>query len=353
MNKKILIIEDDTIIRENTAEILELGNYDVVKAENGKEGVAKAKEFLPDLIICDIMMPELDGYGVLYILSQNPETASIPFIFLTAKTEKNDLRKGMELGADDYLTKPFDEMDLFKAIEGRFKRNRVLQKDVSPEPKEEAEDETSSANGLEELHKLSQKNEVQNLKKRDIIYNEGDHPKVLYFLKKGRVKLSKMHDDGKEYITSLVKEGDFFGYMSIMENHAYEESAVAIEKSEVHKIAKDDFLSLIDSNREVASKFIKMIANNLHEKEALLLSLAYDRVRKRVANALITLQNCYHENDDKEFSIDISRSDLANMIGTASESVTRTLADFKEEGLIKVDGKQIILTDKMGLEKIW
>ena len=115
MSKRILFIEDDKIIRENTAEILELANYEVTTAENGKVGVEKAKDIHPDLIICDIMMPELDGYGVLYLLGKDPQTSSIPFIFLSAKADKSDVRKGMALGADDYLTKPFDEMDLLKA----------------------------------------------------------------------------------------------------------------------------------------------------------------------------------------------------------------------------------------------
>ena len=110
--KKILLIEDNPDVRENTSEILSLANYKVTVAENGKIGVELAQQDRPDLIICDIMMPELDGYGVLHILSKKPETANIPFIFLTAKTEKGDIRKGMNLGADDYLTKPFDDTEL-------------------------------------------------------------------------------------------------------------------------------------------------------------------------------------------------------------------------------------------------
>src|SRR5690606_41128830 len=102
MKNKILIIEDNLDIREGTAEILELAGYDVLTAPNGKNGVDIAQSNLPDLIICDIMMPELDGYGVLYLLSKKAETASIPFIFLTAKAERVDIRKGMEMGADDY-----------------------------------------------------------------------------------------------------------------------------------------------------------------------------------------------------------------------------------------------------------
>ena len=110
--KKILLIEDNDDIRENTAEILELANYKVVTAPNGKLGIETALAEQPDLIVCDIMMPVLDGYGVLHTLHKNESVKNIPFIFLTAKTERSDLRRGMELGADDYITKPFNPREL-------------------------------------------------------------------------------------------------------------------------------------------------------------------------------------------------------------------------------------------------
>src|SRR3954468_16685244 len=115
--KKILLIEDNDDIRENTAEILELANYKVFTAENGKAGIEQAMKTKPDLIVCDIMMPVLDGYGVLFALHKNLEFQNIPFIFLTAKTERSDFRKGMEAGADDYITKPFDATELLTAID--------------------------------------------------------------------------------------------------------------------------------------------------------------------------------------------------------------------------------------------
>jgi len=126
MNKKILLIEDNAEMRENTAEILQLAHYKVIAAMNGKEGVELAEKEEPDLIICDIMMPVLDGYGVLHMLSKNEKTASIPFIFLTAKAERTDFRKGMEMGADDYITKPFDSDVLLSKIKAVLKRNQEL-----------------------------------------------------------------------------------------------------------------------------------------------------------------------------------------------------------------------------------
>ena len=129
--KTILIIEDNQDVRENTAEILELANYKVIQAENGKIGVELAQKIKPDLIICDIMMPVLDGYGVIHLLNKSIETANIPFIFLTAKSERLDFRKGMEMGADDYISKPFDDIELLNAIESRLKKSELLRAEFS------------------------------------------------------------------------------------------------------------------------------------------------------------------------------------------------------------------------------
>ena len=124
----ILIIDDHKDIRENIAEILSLDGYKTLQGEDGRKGVELAIANKPDLIVCDIMMPELDGYGVLHLLRKNPDTQDIPFVFLTAKAERSDLRKGMDMGADDYITKPFDDFELLSAIESRLKKQEILKK---------------------------------------------------------------------------------------------------------------------------------------------------------------------------------------------------------------------------------
>ena len=124
--KKLLLIEDDLVLRENTAEILVLSNFEVITASNGIEGVALAKSSMPDIIISDIMMPELNGHQVLEILANDERTKYIPFIFLSAKTERKDVRKGMNMGADDYITKPFKEEELISAIESRIAKASIL-----------------------------------------------------------------------------------------------------------------------------------------------------------------------------------------------------------------------------------
>ena len=121
----ILVIDDNADIRDNTAEMLELAGYNVLTAENGERGVDLALKEKPDMIICDIRLPELDGYDVLLLLRQHPVAKKIPFIFLTAKTERSDFRKGMDLGADDYITKPFDEDELLSAVQVRLKKAKT------------------------------------------------------------------------------------------------------------------------------------------------------------------------------------------------------------------------------------
>jgi DNA-binding NarL/FixJ family response regulator len=121
--KKILVIEDEPEMRRNIAALLRFNDYQPVAAENGVDGVEAAHREKPDLILCDVMMPKMDGYGVLQALQKDAVLARIPFVFLTAKGEKDDLRDGMNLGADDYLTKPVASADLIQAIETRLRRS--------------------------------------------------------------------------------------------------------------------------------------------------------------------------------------------------------------------------------------
>lgn len=340
MSKKILLIEDNKDVRENTAEILELSKYKVFTAKNGKEGVEIAQKEKPDLIVCDIMMPVLDGYGVLHLLAKSPETASIPFIFLTAKTERSDMRKGMEMGADDYVTKPFDDIELMNAIESRLKKSEMMKKEFSKNM-DGLNDFITSAKGIEDLKKLSEQKNVKTYRKKENIYSEEGYPKGIYFIVKGKVKTAKTHEGGKEFITGLYKEGDFFGYLALLEEGQYKDSATALEDAEICMIPKEDFYSLIYKNSEVSRRFIKMLSDNLQEKEEQLLKLAYNSVRKRVAEALVTLANRYKKNGEQTFSMNISREDLASLAGTATETTIRTLSDFKDEGLVDTKGGTI------------
>ncbi len=349
--KTILLIEDNNDVRENTAEILELANYKVLQAENGKQGVEIAQQAKVDLIICDIMMPVLDGYGVIHLLSKNSATASIPFIFLTAKSERIDFRKGMEMGADDYISKPFDDIELLKAVEGRIKKNEILKAEFSKnvDGLNKFFDEVKK---IDDLKMLSTDRRVKVFKKKENIFSEGNSPVYLYFLVKGKIKNYKSHEYGKELITTLYKEGDFFGYTALLDEQPYSETAEAMEDSEVCLIPKEDFFSLMYNNINVMKIFVKMLSDNVVEKEKQLVNLAYSSVRKRVAEALVLLQERYDSKNDKNFSISISREDLANIVGTATESLIRTLSDFKEEKLLEVKGSNITITNLDKLKKL-
>lgn len=341
--KKILVIEDNLEIRENTAEILELSNYQVFTADNGKKGVEVALSTHPDLIVCDIMMPQLDGYGVLNIVHNNPNLRNTPFIFLSAKTEKGDLRRGMQLGADDYIPKPFDTTDLLDAVERRLKKAEQLKQDISS-GLQGLNNLVTITSGKEAIADFIKDRHIDKYKKKQLIYAQGNHPLRLYYIEKGKVKLFKTNEDGKELIVSLHSEGDFFGYIALLEGTAYKVSAEAIEDSEIAVIPKQEFEELINSNPEVAKKFIKLLASDVTEKEQQLLNIAYNSLRKKVADALISFHEKFQKNDHKPLVVDISRENLATVAGTATESLIRTLSDFRNEKLIDIkDGKIIIL----------
>jgi CRP/FNR family transcriptional regulator, cyclic AMP receptor protein len=348
--KTILLIEDNADIRENIKEILELASYKVLSAENGKTGVSLAIKHIPNIVVCDIMMPELDGFGVIHMLQNNPRTRHIPFIFLTAKAERSEIRKGMELGADDYLTKPFNGAELLNTVEGRLRKAELLHQELSP--------------GLEGLNSiirilggdqiLSEFIEGRNhdkFRKKQAVYQEGNHPLRLYYVERGKVKTYKTNDEGKELIVGLFSEGDFFGYNAILEGTSYKESAEAIEETEIIMIPKEEFEQLLSSNRVVMQKFIQLLARNVTEKEQQLLNLAYNSLRKKVAEALIMLFDKFGGRVS-DFSIDLSRENMATIAGTAKESLIRTLSDFKEEKLIDIKSGDIILLNQQKLRNL-
>jgi CRP/FNR family transcriptional regulator, cyclic AMP receptor protein len=349
--KTILLIEDNDDIRENTAEILDLANYKVLTAPNGKIGVELALEHRPDLIICDIMMPVLDGYGVLHAVHKNEAIKNTPFIFLTAKTERSDLRRGMELGADDYITKPFDGTELLNAVDGRLKKMELLKKELSAgvEGLKELLQVNNNKNALEELARDRNTNKY---KKKQVIYTEGNHPLRLMYVVNGKVKTFKRNDDGKELVTELYSAGDFLGHIALLEGTTYKETAEAMEDCEIAIIPKEDFEELLNTNREVAQKLIRLLAKNITAKENQLLGMAYNSLRKKVAGTLVALKKKYQPAGETAFSIDISRENLATIAGTATESLIRTLSDFKSEKLIDIKDGVITLLNEKKLENL-
>lgn len=349
--KKIVLIEDEKDVRETTSEILELANYKVYCADNGIKGIKLVKDKKPDLIICDIMMPNLDGYGVLNILSKDVETSHIPFVFLTAKTENSDIRKGMNLGADDYITKPFDETALLECVEIRLKRSEMMRKDFKPDL-EGLNEFIDTARGINELKDLSKNRKIKKYDKKEVIYHEDDYANYLYFIIKGKVKCIKTDYYGKDFMNDIYGEGEFIGYITLFDQGEYNETATAMEPTEVAVIPRQDFLALVNKNRDVAATFIKMLSNNVRDKEKRLLQVAYAPLRERLAEAIINLKEQGHFQNETTKEMVISRLDLANIVGTAKESLIRTLSELKREGLVDTDGQEIRILDKVGLKKV-
>lgn len=344
MSKKVLIIEDHDALRANVAEILKMALYTVFEAENGKDGVNMAVQHIPDIILCDIMMPELDGYGVLYMLGKHVETAGIPFIFLTAKAEHADLRKGMELGADDYLIKPFDGGELLNAVDIRL-RKKALTDNSDKTTAAELKILLAKTDGLAELKKVVSGRKSRAFKKHQIIYYEDDHGKGLYLIIQGKVKTIKLTQDGRELMTGMYAEGDYIGINAILSGNPYADTATAMEDSLVCLIPTEEMETLFHLYPDVARKFIELLSKDNREKEDQLLQLAYHSVRKKMAVTIVKLYN----KDQKKDVFSITREDLAAMACMATETVSRTLSDFKDENLIDRKGTMITV---LNLEKL-
>jgi CRP/FNR family transcriptional regulator, cyclic AMP receptor protein len=343
--KKVLLIEDNLEMSENTAEILEMANYKVITANNGKEGVKLTLETKPDLILCDIMMPILDGYGVLYSIHENREVRNTPFIFLTAKGERADVRQGMELGADDYITKPFNAAELLAAIETRFKKIDTLKEDIATNLAQTLSGGTLTAEEL--LQQLIQNSNVNKYRRKQVIYKEGNRPLRLFYLLKGKVKAYKTNEDGKDLVVDLYDKGDFFGYVALISKSAYRETTEAMEDCEVAVMSQAEFEQLL-IEPHITTKFLKLLAKDITEKEEQLLAIAYASLREKVAKALLSLKTKY-QGENERFEISMTREDLANIAGTAIESLVRTLTDFKNEKIIDIhsDRHISILNEKM------
>jgi DNA-binding response OmpR family regulator len=344
----ILLIEDDSVLRENTAELLELSNYKVITASNGKIGVEMAKKHLPDIIVCDIMMPELDGYAALNILSKNKVTKYIPFIFLSAKTEHSDVRMGMNMGADDYITKPFTEDELLSAIESRLAKAAIL-KDLRIKPNtaipEEDPNELKTLNDLKNF--FDDNGTIFKFEKDTIIYREGDHSNYIYLINKGTVKCHQIDEQGKELVTALFKEDDLFGYTSFINNQPHKDTATAIEMVELSGMSTIEFNQILNDNHKVALELIQLLSDDLLVIKNQLLEMAYGSVNKKTATTILKFAEKINRNPEDPISI--SRSDLASVAGIATETLIRTLTDFKKQGIIKADGRNIKVMD---LEKL-
>lgn len=348
MNECILIIDDEDLMRTVAAKILKDAGYKVIQATDGKVGVNMASQLKPDLILCDIMMPELDGFEVLQLLSKNQETAVIPFIFLTAKTDRLDFRKGMEMGADDYIIKPFNHIELVNAIESRLKKNEIRKISFTKALQSLDNLANNSKDEKAELKALIASRKIRQIKKKQILYYDGDQPTGIYLILDGCIKTMKLSDDGREFMTGLYKTDNYLGVSALLLNEAFKETAVAVEDATVCLLPKDIILSLLTRYPAISQQFLRILSNNICEKEDQMIELAYNSVRKRLAQVLLRL----NKKSDDPMLLKISREELAGMAGMALETVSRTLTNFKDEGLIEKKSGHIMILELNRLERI-
>lgn len=343
--KKILLIDDDESLRDTISEVLTLCEFIPITAADGKSGIEKALIEKPDLILCDVMMPGIDGYGVLNILSRHPQTKHIPFVFLSGKKESEDLRKGMGLGADDYLTKPFKEIELLQTIDLRLKKSDDLRRCFSANLN--SIEETIKPVTLESNIKFKNRyKESYRYKKKYILYTAGQEPSAVYYVVSGKLKEYRFNHEGKELITNIYSEGDFLGHRQVFEQILYSENAQVIEEAELILIPKNDFLELLNYDTHTAKQFLEIMSHDLTLKEEKLVKMAYDPLRKRVANGIIEVAEKFGNKRSGYASIEISREDLAHIIGSAQESLIRMLKEFKTDKLIDVEEGRIIILDE-------
>ncbi len=343
--KKVLVIEDQDEVRENICEILELTGYEVRDASNGKLGCSEAVQWQPDLILCDVMMPELDGFGVLKILRKRPETKTIPLIFLTAKVEPEDLRKGMGLGADDYLMKPFDNTELLEAIDLRL-RKRETEQERSLQYKSEMGNLRSADRERKTLLELLDTGEEITAEVGDELWHAGQPPRGLYYVKSGAVKVYRRHANGKVFMVNYVCAPSFLGLGPFFLQQPYTSWAEIDQPGHILFIAEEFVTQKMFEERDVAMHFMRLSIEHADDLEGRAMDYAYSSVRRRVARAL--LQLC---RDSGLNGMPVSRDDLAALAGTAKETTIRTLSDFKSEGCISVDGRQIKILDAAALEQ--
>ena len=348
--KKILLIEDDTVLRENTAELLELSNYEVRTAANGKKGVQLAMEYLPDVIVCDIMMPELDGYGVLETLAEKNGTKRIPFIFLSAKTERKDVRKGMELGADDYLTKPFEEAELLGAIESRLAKMAILKEESAGKTRSEKSSHAWPKTIYDLKNHINDHGKEYGFGAGESIYREGMYSTTFYLVLKGIVKTHKLDSNGKELITGIYRPDDFFGFICFTGPTTPTEYATAMETTKLVGITTKEVKHLLERNHDLTMELMQFLSGNLSKTKEQLLEMAYGSVHRKTASTLLKFTEKLQK--DPKGNLHVLRSDLAGVAGVATETLIRTLSSFKKEGLIQIEGRNLRIVDVDRLRRV-
>ena len=330
---------------------LEQAQYSVATASNIKGFFKKSRLQPPHLVLWDLAEPAISSKDIIGILDSNSFLKQVPFIFLSRKDLCDQLMGTTSAMFATSTNGPLTSTAFINII-----KETLTQFDISkvndPAMATSYQEKEGECFTHISVADFAKHRNIEHYKKKQVIYTEGNHPVKLFYIEKGKVKIIKTNDDGKELTVGLYSEGDFVGYTALMEGTNYKDTAQAIEESEVAVIPKEEFEELIQTNGQAAQVFIRLLAQNFSEKEEQLIGLAYNSLRKRVADALITIQHKFCKASQAPFSMHVSREDLANIAGTATESLIRTLSDFKNEKLIKIKDGNIIIPDPGKLQRI-
>ncbi len=337
--KHVLLIESNDQLAGSTINMLKHEDYSIAHAADEKECIAFSVLQQPDLIICRMAKP------LIKLFESLPNLRGIPLIFLTDELKNAKETEDHPLSYGDFMLTPVCGNDLLNVMQQKLK----LSDNYAPEL---AGNENLCLSTADIIKDFIKNRTVNHFKKKQVIYAEGKTPRRLFYVEKGRVKISKKNNEGKELTVGLLNEGEFLGYTALLADSVYKDTAKAMDETDIVVIPKEEFDRLINSNRQVAQKFFQLLAKNVCEKEDQLIGLAYNPLRKRVAEALIQLHQKFRREAQIQFSINISRQDLANIVGTATESLIRTLSDFKNEKLIQIKAGCITIIDEKQLQKM-
>ncbi|MFM2224410.1 MAG: hypothetical protein RJA07_612 [Bacteroidota bacterium] len=200
------------------------------------------------------------------------------------------------------------------------------------------------------LQEIEEGKEGINFKKGQIIFSEGNKPQGLYCVNSGKIKLVKIGEDGKEQILRLIKPGDMMGYRALLSGDRYNATAIALEDCAVCCIPKQKFMTILKKDTNLSLEMMKLLGNDLKKAEENITHMAQKPVRERMAEALLFMKETYgFEEDDQTISVTLSREEIANLVGTATETAIRLLSEFKHDGIIELSGKKIKISNYLKL----
>lgn len=327
MVPEILIIDENSSRLKNLSVFLNHSQFLVSISSNGAEALNIAKEKSPKIILCSDENESMSAAQILS-LSKNDQFLRGCIFIVYGINELSKYREYLDLGADDYLTTPLNMPALLQCLKMRWQiySSRVNQ---TIEIK-------TDANSLDDLKQFATKTLV--FETNQFIFNAGTPARYLFYLLEGKAKSRLLDEDGNELITSFFKKGDLMGFKPLIEERAYHKDGIALENCKVLLIPKSELLKLIDTKSEIAKSVIYQLSSQYTETEEDLLNVAYSNVKTRVAKKLLSI----HSIELKE-TIEITREDFANLIGTSTETLVRSLTELRKEGLISTKGSKIFL----------